>query len=79
MIITIEADRYFHITGLTTTEIDDSISTAVSLAHAHSRSEGWEGVLVTRHEPGVYTVNLTSQVPYGITMERDLDIRTRPR
>ncbi|MFS2088980.1 hypothetical protein [Paenarthrobacter nicotinovorans] len=77
MITTVEADRYFHITGLTTTEIEDGISTAVSLAHAHSKRDGWEGVLVTRHEPGVYTVNLSSEIPYGITMERDLDSKTK--
>ncbi|MGO4590202.1 hypothetical protein [Paenarthrobacter aromaticivorans] len=77
MITTIEADRYFHITGLTTTEIDDGISIAVRLAHTHSRRDGWEGVLVTRHEPGLYTVNLSSEIPYGITMERDLDSRTK--
>ncbi|MDR6986492.1 hypothetical protein J2Y66_000962 [Paenarthrobacter nitroguajacolicus] len=77
MITTIEADRYFHITGLTTTEIEDEISTAVSLAQIHAKSDGWEGVLVTRHEPGVYTVNLSSEIPYGITMERNLDSRTK--
>jgi len=77
MITTIEADRYFHITGLTTTEIEEGISTAVSLAHAHSKKDGWEGVLVTRHQPGVYTVNLSSEIPYGMTMERDLDSRTK--
>lgn len=78
MITTIEADRYFHITGLSTTEIEDSITSAVSLAHAHSERDGWEGVLVTRHEPGVYTVNLSSEIPYGVTMERDLESRTEP-
>lgn len=76
MITTIEADRYFHIAGLTTSEIEDDINSAVSLAHAHSKRDGWEGVLVTRHEPGLYTVNLSSEIPYGITMERDLDFRT---
>ena len=77
MITTIEADRYFHITGVTTSEVEDDISSAVRLAHVHSKGEGWEGVLVTRHAPGVYTVNLSSEIPYGITMERDLDSRTK--
>lgn len=27
------------------------------------------GILVTRHEPGRYTVSLTDEVPYGITRE----------
>jgi len=43
MITTIEADRYFHITGLTTTEIEDSITTAVRLAHAHSKETVGKG------------------------------------
>ena len=25
---------------------------------------------MTRHEPGVYTVNLSSDIPYGTNMER---------
>ncbi|CAH0279774.1 hypothetical protein SRABI26_03908 [Arthrobacter sp. Bi26] len=72
MIITIEADRYFHITGLSPTEIEDSINTAVEMARDHSVSEGWQGILVTRHGPDNYTVNLSADVPYGVTVERDL-------
>ena len=57
MIITIEADRYFHITGLSPTEIEDSINTAVEMARDHSLNEGWQGILVTRHGPDMYTVS----------------------
>ena len=73
MITTIEAGRYFHITGHSTAEIEDSINAAVNLARAHSTTDGWQGILVTRHEPGVYTVNLSSTIPYGVTMERAVD------
>ncbi|MGO4248513.1 hypothetical protein AB4Y87_14975 [Paenarthrobacter sp. RAF54_2] len=72
MIITIETGRYFHITGQSTTEIADSIDTAVEMARDHSVAEGWQGIIVTRHEPDMYTVNLSSDVPYGVTVERDL-------
>ena len=72
MIITIEAGRYFHITGLSPAEIEDSINTAVEMAREHSMAEGWQGILVTRHGPDKYTVNLSADVPYGVTQERDL-------
>ncbi|MHA7292122.1 hypothetical protein ACX80V_21165 [Arthrobacter sp. MDT3-24] len=72
MITTLEPDGYFHITGLSRAEIEDSINMAVEMARDHSMKEGWQGILVTRHEPGQYTVNLSGDVPYGVTMERDL-------
>jgi hypothetical protein len=78
MIITIEAGRYFHITGLSPTEIEDSINTAVEMARDHSVSEGWQGILVTRHGPDRYTVNLSADVPYGVTVERDLPGSNKP-
>jgi hypothetical protein len=72
MIITIEAGRYFHITGESPTEIADSINTAVEMARDHSVSDGWKGILLTRHGPDMYTVNLSADVPYGVTVERDV-------
>lgn len=78
MIITIEADRYFHITGQSPTEIEDSINTAVEMARDHSMTEGWQGILVTRHGSGMYTVNLSSDVPYGAPVERDLFSSNKP-
>ncbi|CAH0327904.1 hypothetical protein [Microbacterium sp. Bi128] len=78
MITTIEADRYFHITGLSPTEIADSINTAVEMARDHSMTEGWQGILVTRHGPDNYTVNLSADVPYGVTVERDLPNSNKP-
>lgn len=78
MITTIEADRYFHITGLSPTEIADSINTAVEMARDHSMTEGWQGILVTRHGPDNYTVNLSADVPYGVTVERDLPNSNNP-
>lgn len=71
MITTIEPDRYFHVTGTTPTAIQDSITHAVQTAQEHSMREGWQGILVTRHNPGLYTVALSAEVPYGVIMERD--------
>lgn len=71
LITTIELDRYFHITGRSRAEIEESINTVVETARVHSMREGWQGILVTRHEPGLYTVNVSGDVPYGVTMERD--------
>jgi hypothetical protein len=78
MIITIEAGRYFHITGQSPTEIEDSINTAVEMTRGHSMTEGWQGILVTRHGPDNYTVNLSADVPYGVTVERDLFSSNKP-
>lgn len=71
MITTIEPGRYFHVTGHTPGQIDDDLNTAVEKAQAHARTEAWQGILVTRHSPDLYTVALSSLVPYGQTFERD--------
>ena len=71
MITTIEPDRYFHVTGHAQGQIDDDLNTAVEKARAHASNEAWLGILVTRHSPDLYTVALSSLVPYGQTLERD--------
>ncbi|NYD79661.1 hypothetical protein SAMN05216555_12424 [Arthrobacter cupressi] len=71
MITTIEPGRYFHVRGNTQGQINDDLNTAVGRAHAHALEEGWLGVLITRHGPDIYTVALSSMVPYGETFERD--------
>lgn len=71
MITTIDPGRYFHVTGATSTAIEDSINGAGDLARDHSMREGWQGILVTRNDPGLYTVALSADVPYGVIMERD--------
>jgi hypothetical protein len=72
MIKTLEAGRLFQVTGYPRTEINDDISAAVEMVRDYSMTEGWQGILVTRHERFLYTVNLSFEVPYGITAERDL-------
>lgn len=71
MITTIEPGRYFHVTGETQGQIYDDLNTAVDKARAHASQDPWLGILVTRHSPEVYTVALSSLVPYGQTFERD--------
>lgn len=78
MITTIDPGRYFHITGATSTAIEDGINGAVDMARDHSMREGWQGILVTRHGPGLYTVALSADVPYGVIMERDAYSGSRP-
>jgi hypothetical protein len=46
MIRTIDPGRYFHVTGPTSTAIDDSINAAVAISRDHWLREGWQGVLV---------------------------------
>ena len=70
MIKTIDPGRNFHVTGDTKSQIEDDLSTAVVLARQQA-PEVRQGILVTRHAPGSYTVALTPTVPYGVTEERD--------
>ncbi|MET3948356.1 hypothetical protein ABIB49_003077 [Arthrobacter sp. UYCu512] len=71
MITTIDPGRYFHVTGATAATVQDGITHAVQTAQEHSMREGWQGILVTRHHPGLYTVALSAEVPYGLIIERD--------
>jgi hypothetical protein len=71
VITTIEPGRYFHVKGNTPGQINDDLNTAVEEARAHASKEAWLGILVTRHSPDLYTVALSSPVPYGQTLERD--------
>lgn len=49
--------------------LDDRLEAAVqALQEAALRSRTC-GILITRHQPGHYTAELSSQVPFGITRE----------
>ena len=71
MIHTIDAGRYFHVTGTTPTEVDESLTKAVGLAQRTAQESGWQGILVTRHGHDLYTVRISSEVPYGLTIENE--------
>ena len=76
MITTIDPGRYYHVKGDTQREIDEDLTAAADKARAHSLEEAWLGILVTRHGPDIYTVALSSLVPYGQTFERDDWVQT---
>jgi hypothetical protein len=70
MITMMEPGRQCRVTGNSPTQIEDELSTAVVLIHQHAH-EVRHGILVTRLDPGTYTVALDPAVPYGMTDERD--------
>lgn len=72
MITTIDPGRYFHVSGETRDEIQKDLDKAVDRAEKHAKLEGWQGVLVSRHGPALYTVAISDEVPYGITRERNI-------
>lgn len=45
---------------------------AVQRAEKYAQRGGRQGVLVSRHEPTLYTVLVSDNVPYGLTYERDV-------
>lgn len=71
MILAIEAEGTFRITGDTPAAIDEELNAACEAARAHAVREGRNGLLVTRHGPDHYTVSISSNVPYGQTREHD--------
>jgi len=66
-----EAEGTFRITGHTPAAIDEELNTACEAAREHAVREGRNGLLVTRHGPDLYTVAVSSNVPYGQTREHD--------
>lgn len=52
--------------------LDAELNSAVEEAVLVAMSNPVHGVLVTRHDHKTYSVELTADVDYGITIERDL-------
>ena len=52
--------------------IAERLDAAEKFARAQALKGGSHGILVTRHGPTSFTVTLSTDVPYGITRERDL-------
>lgn len=50
----------------------ERLDAAEELVRARALMEGNHGILVTRHGPNSFTVNLSQDVPYGTTQECDL-------
>ena len=68
MITTIAAGHY-RVTGSTHHEIDEGIHTALQAAQEYSTTGSRQGIVITRHAPDSYTVALSQDVPYGLTVE----------
>lgn len=51
--------------------LDLAVGQAIRKAHASPN----RGILVTRHDHSSFTIELSAEVPYGTTIERDLRAR----
>ena len=71
MITTIDSGRHFHVSVERRSQLDEELNAAVDLARNRALKEGDMGILVTRHEPSVFTVALSKEIPYGTTVEHD--------
>ncbi|SDR29997.1 hypothetical protein [Arthrobacter crystallopoietes] len=58
-----------NITALSTAEAHQLINIAVEELQHLARQEGSRGILVTRTGPGQFIVELSENVPYGLTLE----------
>lgn len=47
------------------------LDTAVESAQAAAILDGKNGVLITRHDHSTFSVEISPEVPYGLTIERD--------
>jgi hypothetical protein len=70
--ITATAGPVCHVSADEPQLIAHRLDIAEKLARERALMEGNLGILVTRHGPTSFTVNLSPDVPYGITQERDL-------
>lgn len=50
---------------------DMELDAAVAAVRKQAFPDSPRGILVTRHAPGTFTVELSDKVPYGVTLERD--------
>ncbi|GAA2130628.1 hypothetical protein GCM10009825_11730 [Arthrobacter humicola] len=70
--ITVATGPNYHVTADEPQLIAERVDAAEKFARERALREGKHGILVTRHGPTSFTVNLSPDVPYGITQERDL-------
>lgn len=50
--------------------LDEGLNDAVRLLQQRATDSRGPGILVVRHEPGVYSAALSHEVPFGFTYER---------
>lgn len=70
--ITTTTGLTYHVTADEPQLIAEYLEAAEKSARERALREGNHGILVTRHGPASFTVNLSPDVPFGITQERDL-------
>ncbi|MEV4952556.1 hypothetical protein [Paenarthrobacter nitroguajacolicus] len=58
------------ITATSKTTMENNLNAAIQAAEQRARDEGRRGVLVTRIAHARFTVELTPDVPYGYTYEK---------
>ncbi|WP_426998297.1 hypothetical protein [Pseudarthrobacter sp. N5] len=58
------------ITATSKSRMDDHLNAAVRAAEQRARGEGRRGILVTRVDHARVTVELSPDVPYGYTYEK---------
>ena len=49
--------------------LDDRLAAAVRDLQEAAMQSRTRGILITRHQPGHYTAELSDQVPFGMTQE----------
>ncbi|MFC8040304.1 hypothetical protein ACFUOZ_13210 [Paenarthrobacter sp. NPDC057355] len=63
------AEREIRLSFSRADEIHDGLEQAVDAMIKNAAADANCGILVTRHEPGTYTVALDESVPFGQTHE----------
>lgn len=51
-------------------KLEQALNDGVERLQAAARKEGKDGILVTRHLPGRFVLELSTEVPFGYTHER---------
>lgn len=62
-------DRPIAVTVSDRRNMDRRLDEAVAVARTRAMSEARQGILVTRHDYGSFTVALSDAVPFGLTRE----------
>lgn len=59
------------VTTIDRQSMDAELDAAVAAVREQSIIDRQQGILVTRYAPGSFTVELSDEVPFGLTLERD--------
>lgn len=56
----------------TRSTMDRQLAEAVDIARAKAMDDGSKGIVITRHNSNVFTMTLSDDVPFGLTIEQQL-------